>query len=142
LPNALASSQTPFASDSNVGSTTVESSSQDSTFRNEQTMEQDSVMSATDADAQNARHSTQPEPKRLGSDLVIDSMETMSLRMLDAFWCLTNNSMTITSPDRMREVLRLVANEVETWAPPYTEHKICHLAVTEVAQRLRAEADA
>jgi len=41
-------------------------------------------------------------------------METMSLRMLDAFWCLTNNSMTITSPDRMREVLRLVANEVET----------------------------
>ena len=46
--------------------------------------------------------------------LVVDSMETMSLRMLDAFWCLTNNSMTITSPDRMREVLRLVANEVET----------------------------
>lgn len=104
-------------------------------------MEQDSVMSATNADAQNARHSTQPGPAHLGSDLVIDSVETMSLRMLDAFWCLTNNSMTITSPDRMREVLRLVANEVESWAPPYTEHKICHLAVTEVAQRLRAEAD-
>jgi hypothetical protein len=50
--------------------------------------------------------------------------------------------MTITSPDRMREVLRLVANEVETWAPPYSEHKICHLAVVEIAQRLRAEADA
>jgi hypothetical protein len=73
--------------------------------------------------------------------LIVDSMETLPLRMLDAFWCLTNNSMTITSPDRMREVLRLVANEVETWAPPYSEHKICHLAVTEVAQRLRAEAD-
>jgi len=42
----------------------------------------------------------------------------------------------------MREVLRLLAREVETWAPPYSEHKICHLAVTEVAQRLRAEADA
>jgi len=74
--------------------------------------------------------------------VIIDSMETMSLRMLDAFWCLTNNSMTITSPERMREVLRLVANEVESWAPPYAEHKICHLAVVEIAQRLRAEADA
>ena len=42
---------------------------------------------------------------------------------------------------RMREVLRLLANEIETWAPSYTESKICHLAVTEVAQRLRAEAD-
>ena len=73
--------------------------------------------------------------------LVIDSMGSMSLRMLDAFWCLTNNSMTITSPDRMQEVLRLVANEVETWAPSYLESKICHLAVMEVAQRLRAEAD-
>jgi hypothetical protein len=82
------------------------------------------------------------EPITNDQALVVDSMETMSLRMLDAFWCLTNNSMTITSPDRMREVLRLVANEVETWAPPYSEHKICHLAVTEVAQRLRAEADA
>jgi hypothetical protein len=62
--------------------------------------------------------------------------------MLDAFWCLTNNSMTITSPDRMREVLRLVANEVEAWAPPKSEAKICHLAVVEIAQRLRLEADA
>jgi hypothetical protein len=73
--------------------------------------------------------------------VVFDSMETLPLRMLDAFWCLANNSMTITSPDRMREVLRLLAKEVETWAPPYSEHKICHLAVTEVAQRLKAEAD-
>ena len=83
-----------------------------------------------------------PEPTPDQALVVIDSMETMSLRMLDAFWCLTNNSMTITSPDRMREVLRLVASEVETWAPPYSEHKICHLAVVEIAQRLRAEADA
>lgn len=69
-------------------------------------------------------------------------METMPLRMLDAFWCLTNNSMTITSPDRMREVLRMVANEIETWAPSQSEAKICHLAVKEVAERLRKEADA
>jgi hypothetical protein len=82
------------------------------------------------------------EPTNDQAPVIIDSMETMSLRMLDAFWCLTNNSMTITSPDRMREVLRLVANEVETWAPPYSERKICHLAVVEIAQRLRAEADA
>jgi hypothetical protein len=73
--------------------------------------------------------------------VVIDSMGSMPLRMLDAFWCLTNNSMTITSPDRMREVLRMLANEVEAWAPSYLESKICHLAVMEVAQRLRAEAD-
>ena len=73
--------------------------------------------------------------------VIIDSMETLPLRMADAFWCLANNSPTATSPDRMREVLRLLANEIETWAPSYTESKICHLAVTEVAQRLRAEAD-
>ena len=73
--------------------------------------------------------------------VVIDSMETLSLRMLDAFWSFANNLMPIGSPDRMREVLRLLANEIETWAPSYTESKICHLAVTEVAQRLKAEAD-
>jgi hypothetical protein len=73
--------------------------------------------------------------------LVVDSTGSMPLRMLDAFWCLTNNSMTITSPERMREVLRMLANEVETWAPSYSDAKICHLAVMEVAQRLRAEAD-
>lgn len=82
------------------------------------------------------------EPTNDQASVVIDSMETLPLRMLDAFWCLRNNSMTITSPDRMREVLRLIATEVEAWAPPYTEQKICHLAVTEIAQRLRAEADA
>ena len=73
--------------------------------------------------------------------VVIDSMETLTLRMLDAFWCLRNNSMVITSPDRMRAVLRLLADEIETWAPPASEAKICNLAVCEVAQRLRAEAD-
>ena len=82
------------------------------------------------------------EPTNDQAPVVIDSMETLPLRMLDAFWCLTNNSMTITSPDRMREVLRLLAREVETWAPPYAKTPVCHLAVTEVAQRLRAEADA
>ena len=81
------------------------------------------------------------EPTNDQAPVVIDSMETLPLRMLDAFWCLTNNSMTITSPERMREVLRLLAREVETWAPPYAETPVCHLAVTEVAQRLRAEAD-
>jgi len=82
------------------------------------------------------------EPTNNQTPVVIDSTETLPLRMLDAFWCLTNNSMTITSPDRMREVLRLLANEIETWAPSYLESKICHLAVTEVAQRLRVEAEA
>jgi hypothetical protein len=105
-------------------------------------MEQDSVMSAMDADAQSANRSTQPGPERSGSSLVIDSMENLPLRMLDAFWCLTNNSMVITSPDRMRAVLRLLADEIETWAPSYLESKICHLAVTEVAHRLRVEGEA
>ena len=81
------------------------------------------------------------EPTNDQAPVVIDSMETLPLRMLDAFWCLTNNSMNITSPDRMRAVLRLLANEIETWAPSYFESKICHLAVTEIAERLRAEAD-
>jgi hypothetical protein len=71
----------------------------------------------------------------------VDSMETLPLRMLDAFWSFANSSMPIGSSDRMRKVLRLLAKEVETWAPPYSEHKICHLAVTGVAQRLKAEAD-
>jgi hypothetical protein len=65
LPNELASSQTPFASDSNEGSTKVESSSQDLTFHNQQTMEQDSAMSATDADAPIAKRSMLPEQERL-----------------------------------------------------------------------------
>jgi hypothetical protein len=77
----------------------------------------------------------------INDQIIIDSMETLPLRMLDAFWSLTNNSMTITSPDRMREVLRLLAAEIEAWAPPYIEQKMCHLAVADVAQRLRAEAD-
>jgi len=47
----------------------------------------------------------------------------------------------IVEPDRMRAVLRLLADEIETWAPPASEAKICNLAVCEVAQRLRAEAD-
>jgi hypothetical protein len=80
------------------------------------------------------------EPTNNQALVVIDSMETLPLRMLDAFWCLTNKR-SIASPDRMREVLRLVANEVEAWAPSYLESKIRHLAVMEVAQRLRAEAD-
>jgi hypothetical protein len=80
------------------------------------------------------------EPTNNQAPFVTDSMETLPLRMLDAFWCLTNNSMTITSPDRMREVLRLVANEVEAWAPSYTTGW-WDLAVMEVAKRLRAEAD-
>ena len=84
---------------------------------------------------------TEPTTNDQPPVVIVDSMETLPLRMLDAFWSFANNLMPIGSPDRMREVLRLLANEIETWAPSYTESKICHLAVTEVAQRLRAEAD-
>lgn len=84
---------------------------------------------------------TEPTTNNQAPVVIVDSMETLPLRMLDAFWCLANNSMTITSSDRMRAVLRLLASEVETWAPSYSDTKICHLAVMEVAQRLRAEAD-
>lgn len=73
--------------------------------------------------------------------MILETSETLAMRMLDAFWCLRNNSMIITSPDRMRAVLRLLADEIETWAPSASDAKICHLAVCEVAQRLRAEAD-
>ena len=103
-------------------------------------MEQDSVMSATSADANSAKASTQPEQERFERDVIIETSETLALRMLDAFWCLRNNSLIITRPDRMRAVLQLLADEVETWAPPLAESKICHLAVVGVAQRLREEA--
>ena len=66
------------------------------------------------------------EPTSDQAPVVIDSMETLPLRMLDAFWCLRNNSMTITSPDRMREVLRLIAAEVEQLEParaPILKHE-------------------
>jgi hypothetical protein len=87
------------------------------------------------------------EPTNNQAPFVTDSMETLPLRMLDAFrttpatsvWCLTNKR-SITSPDRMREVLLLVANEVEAWATSYTTGW-WDLAVMEVAKRLRAEAD-
>ena len=53
--------------------------------------------------------------------MIIETTETLTLRMLDAFWCLRNNSMVITSPDRIvrLELERLVTGdevaELTTW---------------------------
>lgn len=85
--------------------------------------------------------STSSDTPDAQSSVISATAETLAFRMLEAFWCLNSSTLTITSPDRMRAVLRALADEIETWAPPVTETKICHLAVIGVAQRLRMEAD-
>lgn len=62
--------------------------------------------------------------------------EDLLTRMLDAFWCLENNSKTMTSKYRMVAVAKLLADEIRSWAPDKGQAKICHLAITEVADRL------
>ena len=62
-------------------------------------------------------------------------------RMLDAFWCLKNNSMTMTSKLRMIAVLELLSQEIRSWAPDQGQARICYLAINEVADRLLREAN-
>ena len=66
-------------------------------------------------------------------------VEPLITRLLDAFWCLENNSLTMTSDQRMVPVVRLLAEEIRSWAPDKGQAKICHLAITEVADRLIRE---
>lgn len=57
-------------------------------------------------------------------------------RLLDAYWCGGNVHMTIASRDRIRPMLRVLADEIRNWAPDKGQAKICHLAINEVADRL------
>ena len=73
----------------------------------------------------------------------VDQKAKMDLltRMLDAFWCLKNNSMTMTSKLRMIAVLELLSQEIRSWAPDQGQARICYLAINEVADRLLREAN-
>lgn len=69
-----------------------------------------------------------------------DPSDDLLTRALDAYWSAENNHLTISSKQRMAPVLRLLAKEIRSYAPPKEEHKICHLAINEVADRLATEA--
>ena len=81
---------------------------------------------------QDAQFSSDQNPTEKQDDLLVE--------MLDSFWCLKNNSMTMTSKYRMVSVAQLLANKIRTWAPPKEQARICHLAINEVADRLLREA--
>ena len=59
----------------------------------------------------------------------------------EAYWGAEFNDNTIACPDRMRRVLALVAQEIETMAPSKTVAKICHLQCMEIADRMRGLSD-
>lgn len=58
-------------------------------------------------------------------------------KCINAYWATENNDYTIDAADRMRGVLALVAQEIETMAPSKTVAKICHLQCMEIADRIR-----
>ncbi|NBS71564.1 hypothetical protein EBT31_22030 [bacterium] len=59
--------------------------------------------------------------------------------MLDAYWCLKNNHLTMTSKVRLIPVVEMLAEEIRSWAPDPGQARICHLAINEVADRLLRE---
>lgn len=60
-------------------------------------------------------------------------------RCLREYWDAKHSQAFLRSRSRMQGVIQLLANEIKGWAPPKEESKICHLAITEVADRLTAE---
>lgn len=56
--------------------------------------------------------------------------------MLDAFWSVENNSLTMTSKYRMAAVAKMLADEIRSWAPDPGHARICYLAINETADRL------
>lgn len=73
------------------------------------------------------------------ADQTTKPKEDLLTKMLDAFWCLENNSKTMTSKYRMVTVAKLLADEIRSWAPDPGQAKICHLAINETADRLIRE---
>lgn len=80
---------------------------------------------------------TQDAPS--SADRSTSNQQDLLEQMLDAFWCLENNSKTMTSKYRMVAVAKLLADTIRSWAPDPGQAKICHLAITEVADRLIRE---
>lgn len=84
--------------------------------------------------------STSSDTQDAQSSAALNTKEDLLMRMLDAFWAVKNNSLTMTSKQRMITVLELLSEEIRGWAPDKEQTRICHLAVTEVADRLLREA--
>lgn len=57
-------------------------------------------------------------------------------RCINAYW-FPDSRYSIADHQRVAAVFEVIADEIETWAPPKTEAKICHLQIMEVAARLR-----
>jgi hypothetical protein len=60
-------------------------------------------------------------------------------RCLYVYW--GDSDLGIGARERMQAVIFEIAGTVRTWAPPEARLRICHLAVTEVADRLLRESD-
>ena len=60
-------------------------------------------------------------------------------RCLHVFW--SDGDLGINARKRMQSVVFEIAGTIRTWAPPEERARICHLAVTEVADRLLRESD-
>ena len=60
-------------------------------------------------------------------------------RCLYVYW--GDGDLGIGARQRMQAVIFEIAGTVRAWAPPEARLRICHLAVTEVADRLLRESD-
>lgn len=56
---------------------------------------------------------------------------------IEAYWGEQHSDEPLDSDNRMRSVLAVVAQEIESMAPSKTVAKICHLQCLEIADRLR-----
>lgn len=71
---------------------------------------------------------------------MIYNPETLVDRCVQAYWTEKLATRGIHSRDRMAKVFEMLADEIKGWAPPEEQARICHLAITEVADRLKREA--
>lgn len=69
------------------------------------------------------------------------SAEHLIDRCIAAYWQPEMGNRGISSRIRMRAVFDLLATEISSWAPDKGQARICHLAVNEVADRIRREGD-
>lgn len=66
-------------------------------------------------------------------------LDDLVTRCLREYWDAKHSQAFLRSRSRMQGVIQLLATEIQGWAPPKEESKICHLAITEVADRLITE---
>jgi hypothetical protein len=58
-------------------------------------------------------------------------------KCVKAYWGDQHSEDTLDATNRMRSVIAVVAEEIESMAPSPTVAKICHLQCMEIADRLR-----